>query len=142
MNWLIIALDILFAMIAAILSILGFRTYQSIKNLNVGKSFWVPIFLSGIFFVLGSAARILSAFFIEYGSGAMTFIDEVVQVSSLLAIGILLSSIYGYSRKVKTAVKVTKVNVHKETELTTLEKQTNDLLKQVEKLKRQINSKE
>jgi hypothetical protein len=69
MNWVTIALDILFAIIAAILVILGFRTYESIKNIGVGKSFGVPIFLSGIFFLLGSAVRILNAFFFEYGLG-------------------------------------------------------------------------
>jgi hypothetical protein len=141
MNWLIIALDMLFALIAAILGILGFKTFKSIEHLGVGKSFWVPIFLSGIFFLFGSAVRILNIFFVEYSWGVIAFADEVFRGSSLLAIGILLSSIYGYSKKVKNALLVTETDVPQEIELTALEKQTNDLLKQVEKLKAQINSK-
>ena len=142
MNWLIIALDILFAMIATILGILAFKTYKSIKHLGIGKSFWIPIFLAGILFLLGSSVRIISAFLVEYNLLVITFTDEVFRVSSVLAIGIIFGSIYGYSRKVKTATKITKPEAQKEIELTTLEKQTNDLLKQVEKLKAQINSKE
>jgi hypothetical protein len=140
MNWLIIALDILFALVAAVLGILGLGTFKSIKHLGIGKSFWMPVFLSGILFVLGSAVRIFHEFVVEYGWGVVTYTDEVVQISWLLAIGILFGSIYSYSRKVKTAIKVTTPEAQREIELTTLKKQTNDLLKQIEKLKSQNKS--
>ena len=140
MNWLIIALDILFALLAAVLGILGLGTFKSIKHLGIGKSFWVPLFLSGILFVLGSAVRIFHAFAVEYGWLVMTYTDEVIRVSWLLAIGILFGSIYSYSRKVKTAIKVTKPEGQREIELKGLKKQTNDLLKQIEKLKAQNKS--
>ena len=58
MNWFTIALDILFALVAAVLGILGLGTFKSTKHLDIGKSFWMPVFLSSILFVLGSAVRI------------------------------------------------------------------------------------
>lgn len=140
MNWLIIALDILFALVAAVLGILGLGTFKSIKHLGIGKSFWMPLFLSGILFVLGSAVRIFHAFAVEYGWLVMTYTDEVIRVSWLLAIGILFGSIYSYSRKVKTTIKVIMPEAQKEIELKGLKKQTNDLLKQIEKLKAQNKS--
>lgn len=137
MNWLILVLDILFALVAAILGILGLGTFKSIKHLGIGKSFWVPLFLSGILFVLGSAVRVFHAFAVEYGWLATTYTEEVTQVSWLLAIGILSGSIYSYSRKVKIAVKFTTPEAQRENELKGLNKQTADLLKQIEKLKAQ-----
>jgi len=140
MNWLIIALDILFALVAAVLGILGLGTFKSIKHLGIGKSFWMPVFLSGILFVLGSAVRIFHEFAVEYGWLVMTYTDEVIRVSWLLAIGILFGSVYSYSRKVKTAIKFTTPEAQSEIELKGLKKQTNDLLKQIEKLKAQNKS--
>jgi len=140
MNWLIIALDILFALVAAVLGILGLGTFKSIKHLGIGKSFWVPLFLSGILFVFGSAVRIFHEFAVEYGLLVMTYTDEVIRVSWLLAIGILFASIYSYSRKVKTAIRFTTPEAQREVELKGLKKQTNDLLKQIEKLKAQNKS--
>ena len=137
MNWSIIVLDILFALVAAVLGILGLGTFKSIKHLGIGKSFWVPLFLSGILFVLGSAVRVFHAFAVEYGWLVMTYTDEVIRVSWLLAIGILFGSIYNYSRKVKATIKVTTPEGQKEIELKGLKKQTDDLLKQIEKLKAQ-----
>lgn len=137
MNWLIIVLDILFAMVAAVLGILSLGTFKSIKHLGIGKSFWVPLFLSGILFVIGSAVRVFHAFAVEYGWLATAYSEEITRVSWLLAIGILSGSIYSYSRKVKTSIKLTTPEAQRELELTGLKKQTNDLLKQIEKLKAQ-----
>jgi hypothetical protein len=135
MNWFIIALDIMFALVAAVLGILGHGTFKSIKHLGIGKSFWMPVFFSGILFVFGSAVRIFHEFAIEYSWVAMTYTNEIIRISWLLAITILFGSIYNYSRKVKTTIKATTPQEQNETELTGLKKQTNDLLKQVEKLK-------
>lgn len=137
MNWLIIALDIMFALVAAVLGILGQGTFKSIKHLDAGKSFWIPIFVSGIFFVFGSAVRIFHEFAIEYGWIVMSYTDEIIRVSWLLAITILFASIYNYSRKVKITIRAMTPQAKKEAELTGLKKQTQDLLKQVEKLKAQ-----
>ncbi len=135
MNWLIIALDIIFALVAAVLGILGYGTFKSIKHLGIGKSFWMPIFFSGILFVFGSIVRVFHEFAIEYSWSAMTYTDEIIRVSWLLAITILFGSIYNYSRKVKKTIQSTIPEVKKEAELTGLRKQTQELLKQVEKLK-------
>ncbi len=135
MNWLIISLDILFALVAAVLGILGLGTFKSIKHLGIGKSFWVPVFVSSVLFVFGSAVRIFHEFAVEYGWIIMIYTDEVIRLSWLLAIGILLGSIFNYSRKVKASIKVTPPNAKSAAELTLMQKQTNELLKRIEKLK-------
>jgi len=137
MNWLIIALDIMFALVAAVLGILGQGTFKSIKHLGIGKTFWIPVFLSGVLFVFGSVVRIFHEFAVEYSWIAMSYTDEIVRISWLLALTILFGSIYNYSRKVKITIKATAPEGKKEAELTGLKKQTQDLLKQVEKLKAQ-----
>jgi hypothetical protein len=135
MNWLIIALDILFALVAAVLGIMGLGTFKSIKHLGIGKSFWMPIFLSGILFVFGSAVRIFHAFAVEYGWVVMVYTEELIRISWLLGIVILFGSIYSYSRKVKMSIQLAAPETEKEVELKGLNKQANDLLKQIEKLK-------
>ena len=137
MNWSLIVLDIMFALVAAVLGILGHGTFKSIKHLDAGKSFWIPIFVSGIFFVFGSAVRIFHEFAIEYGWIIMSYTDEIIRISWLLAITILFASIYNYSRKVKITIRALNPQAEKEAELTGLKKQTKDLLKEVEKLKAQ-----
>jgi len=94
MNWLIIALDILFALVAAVLGILGQGTFKSIKHLGIGKTFWIPVFLSGVLFVFGSVVRIFHEFAVEYSWIAMSYTDEIVRISWLLALTILFGSIY------------------------------------------------
>jgi hypothetical protein len=135
MNWLIIALDIMFALVAAVLGILGHGTFKSIKHLGIGKSFWMPVFVSGILFVFGSAVRIFHEFAVEYSWAVMAYTDEIIRISWLLAITILFGSIYNYSRKVKTTIETSTPQGQKKAELTGLKKQTDDLLKQIEKLK-------
>jgi hypothetical protein len=135
MNWLIIALDIMFASVAGVLGILGHGTFKSVKHLGIGKAFWMPIFFSGIFFVFGSAVRIFHEFAVEYNWAAMIYTDEIIRVSWLLGITILFGSIYNYSRKVKMTIKSADPQEQKEDELTGLKKQTQDLLKKVEQLK-------
>ena len=137
MNWLLIALDIMFALVAAVLGILGHGTFKSIKHLDVGKSFWIPIFVSGILFVFGSVVRIFHEFAIEYGWIIMSYTDEITRISWFLAITILFASIYNYSRKVKITIRALTPKAEKEAELTGLKKQTQDLLEQIEKLKAQ-----
>jgi len=127
----------MFALVAAVLGILGQGTFKSIKHLGIGKTFWIPVFLSGVLFVFGSVVRIFHEFAVEYSWIAMSYTDEIVRISWLLALTILFGSIYNYSRKVKITIKATAPEGKKEAELTGLKKQTQDLLKQVEKLKAQ-----
>ncbi len=134
MNWLLITLDIMFALVATILGILAHRTYKSIKHLEAGKSFWVPIFFSGIFFVFGSVVRIFHEFTIEYNWNLIG-LNELIRVTELIAISIMFISIYNYSRTVKITIRAMNPKSKKEPEVTGLEKQAKDLLEQVEKLK-------
>lgn len=64
MNWLIIALDATFAMIAAFLSNLNHETFKSLKNLVFGKYFWLFVFFSGV--ILVSSVRIFQVFAFEH----------------------------------------------------------------------------
>lgn len=135
MDWLLIALDIMFALVAAVLGILAHGTFKSIKHLGAGKSFWVPIFVSGILFVFGSVVRIFHAFAIEYDWVVMNYTDVIIRISWLIAITIIFASIFNYSRKVKITIRAMNPQAEKEAELTGLKKQTDDLLKEIEKLK-------
>ncbi len=90
-----------FASIAALLSILSFKTLRAIRHLGVGKSFWIPVFVSSITFIVGSAVTILY----EVGFSFTTQTVTVVQVSRILALCILVVGIYSYSRKVKGSLK-------------------------------------
>lgn len=94
---LILISDVIFALVAAILSVLGLKTLKAIRHLNIGKSFWTPIFVSGVLFLIGSVVAI----FHEVDFSLTTNTEEVVHVSRLLALCILVVSIYIYSRKVK-----------------------------------------
>jgi len=135
-NLVILFSDILFALVATVLGVLGLGTFKAIKHLGIGKSFWVPIFVSGFLFVFGSAVRIFHEFAVELGWSLTIYTDEIVRVSWLLALCILMGCIYNYSRKVKTAIRVTKqTDAHSVAELTLMQKQTNELLKRIEKLK-------
>jgi len=135
-NLVILFTDILFALVATVLGVLGLGTFKAIKHLGIGKSFWVPIFVSGLLFVFGSAVRIFHEFAFELGWSMTLYTDEIVRVSWLLALCILMGCVYNYSRKVKTAIKVPKqANAHSVAELTLMQKQTNELLKRIEKLK-------
>jgi len=135
-NWLILFCDILFALIATVLGVLGLGTFKAIKHLGIGKSFWVPIFVSGVLFVFGSAMRIFHEFAVELGWSLTIYTDEIVRVSWLLALCILMGSIYNYSRKVKTEIRVSRqANAPSVAELTLIQKQTSELLKRIEKIR-------
>jgi hypothetical protein len=96
MNWLILISAVIFALVATLLGILGYRTFKAIKHLGTGKSFWIPVFLSGVLFLAGSIFTILH----EVDFSLTTKTGEVVQISQLLALCILLGGIYSYSRRV------------------------------------------
>lgn len=93
---LVLVLEIAVASIAVALILLSLRTLQAIKHLGVGKSFWTPIAVSGFLFFFGSVVATL----FELNFTLMPYTDEVVQVSRLLALGILVVGVYSYSRKV------------------------------------------
>jgi hypothetical protein len=97
MNSLILAFDITFAIVAAILSILSWHTLKAIRHLRIGRSFWIPTFLSGAAFLVGSVFAILH----EINFPLTTITNEVMRVSQILALCILVGGIYSYSRKVK-----------------------------------------
>jgi hypothetical protein len=92
----VLILEFPIASIAFILIAVSLRTLRTIKHLSVGKSFWVPILLSGIFFLAGSIITILS----ELGFSFITYIIEVAYFSRLLALCFLSGGIYTYSRKI------------------------------------------
>jgi hypothetical protein len=93
---LVLILEIVIAGIAVALIMLSLKTLQAIKHLGVGKSFWMPVAVSGFLFFFGSIIAIL--FELNYSLTAYT--EEVIQVSRLLALCILVSGVYSYSRKV------------------------------------------
>jgi len=109
---LILVFEVAFASIAIILSILSLRTLRAIRHLGVGKSFWIPIFVSSVFFFVGSIVTI----FHEVNFLLTTRTEEVVHVSRLLALSILVCGIYSYSRRVKDSL-TKRFSVSKEAEV-------------------------
>jgi len=81
---------------AVALILLSLKTLQTIKYLGVGKSFWMPVALSGFLFFFGSIIAIL----FELNFSLTEYTNEVVQISQLLALCILVSGVYSYSRKI------------------------------------------
>ncbi len=95
----VLVLEIAVAAIAVALILLSLKTLQAIKHLGVGKSFWTPVAISGFLFFFGSVVATL----FELSPSTFSLADytgEVVQVSRLLALGILVVGVYSYSRKV------------------------------------------
>jgi len=97
---LILVFDVLTALIAIILSILSLRTLRAIRHLGTGKSFWIPLFVSGILFLTASVVTILN----ELSPSQMAYADEVVHASQLLALCALTCGIYGYSRRISKSL--------------------------------------
>jgi hypothetical protein len=96
-----LALEIVFAVTAGILSALSLLTHRSIKHLHVGRAFWIPVFMSSTLFLIGSLVNVL----FEFGL-AIPFIylttDEFVQLTRIFAICSLVGGIYSYSRQVRS----------------------------------------
>jgi hypothetical protein len=88
-------LEVPLASIAIILSVVSWKTLQAIKHLAVGKAFWIPMMLSGIFFFVGSIVAIFSDLGVSFTSST-----DVISVSRLLALCCLAGGVYAYSRKI------------------------------------------
>ncbi len=95
MNSMTLIYEIPLALTAVILITVSLRTYNAIKHLGVGKSFWIPTMASGIFFLAGSLVTILS----DLGISFIPNIADVIAASRLIGLCILASGIYMYSRK-------------------------------------------
>lgn len=92
----VLILEIVIASTAVALIMLSLKTMQVIRYLGVGKSFWMPVAVSGFLFFFGSIFAIL----FELNFSLTEFTDEVVQISRLSALCILVGGVYSYSRKV------------------------------------------
>ncbi len=92
----VLVLEVAVGSIAVALILLSLRTLQAIRHLGVGKSFWTPVAISGFLFFFGSVVATL----FELNFSLMPYTDEVVQVSRLLALGILVAGVYSYSKRV------------------------------------------
>ena len=96
MNWLIIVSNITFALIAALLCTLSWKTLKKIKHLNVGKSFWLPVFTSGLLFTICSIITIFNETVFT-----STIAVEIEQVAQLIAFCSLSIGIYSYSKMIR-----------------------------------------
>lgn len=96
MDWLIIILNITFALISALLCVLGWSTLKTIRHLNVGKRFWIPVCVAGILFSIGSITTIFN----EVGLSLPSII-EIGQITQLIALCFLSGGIYGYSKSIR-----------------------------------------
>jgi hypothetical protein len=96
MNWLIIISNIAFGLISASLCAVGWNTQKAIKHINVGKMFWIPLFLSSFPFAISSLITILNDAFLS-----LTVAFEIEQIAQLTALCFLMVGVYGYSRMIK-----------------------------------------
>ena len=96
MNWLIVISNIAFGLISASLCVLGWNTLKTIKYLNVGKLFWIPIFLSGLLFAISSLITILNDVTLS-----LTTAFEIEQITQLVALCFLSVGIYSYSKTIR-----------------------------------------
>jgi hypothetical protein len=96
MNWLILISNVTFGLIAILLCALGLNTLKTIRHLNTGKSFWIPVIMSGLLFSISSIITIYN----EMGL-SLTFINEIGQISQLIALCFLSGGIYSYSRTIR-----------------------------------------
>jgi hypothetical protein len=96
MNWLILISNTTFGLIATLLCVLGLNTLKTIKYLNTGKSFWIPVIASGLLFSISSIITIFN----EMGL-SLTFANEIGQITQLIALCFLSGGIYGYSRTIR-----------------------------------------
>ena len=96
LNWLIVISNIAFCAISASLCALGWNTLKAIKYLNVGKLFWIPIFLSSVLFAVSSVITILNDVFLS-----LTTAFEIEQITQLIALCFLSVGIFSYSKIIK-----------------------------------------
>jgi hypothetical protein len=96
MDWTIITLNITFASAAALLCVLSWNTMKNIRYLNVGRSFWAPVFLSGLLFSISSIITILNELVLS-----ATIAVEIGQVTELVAFCSLSVGVYCYSRMIR-----------------------------------------
>lgn len=92
----VLVLEMAVAAVAVALILLSLKTLQAIRHLGVGKPFWTPVAISGFLFFFGSIVAIL----FELNFTLMPYTDEVVQISRLVALGILVSGVFSYSKRV------------------------------------------
>ena len=90
-------LEIPFAAIAAVVCVVSWKTLRTIKHLSVGKSFWIPILLSGIFFFVASILAIFNELILPMTT---YIVEDAVSVARLLALCCLTTGVYVYSRKI------------------------------------------
>jgi hypothetical protein len=62
----------------------------------MGKSFWIPVFVSGLFFSIGSITTIFNEVNLS-----LTSTNEIVQIAQFIALCFLSLGIYGYSKRIK-----------------------------------------
>jgi hypothetical protein len=95
-NWLITISNTAFCLISSALCVLGWNTLKTIKYLNVGKLFWIPIFLSSVLFAISSLITILNDVFLS-----LTTAFEIEQIIQLIALCFMSVGIFSYSKIIK-----------------------------------------
>jgi hypothetical protein len=93
---LILLFEVIFSLIAIILSVLSFRTFRAINRLGVGKTFWIPMFVSSALFVISSVFTIL----FESGISLWSQMIAATHISRIFALTWLVVAIFNYSRQI------------------------------------------
>ncbi len=97
---LILVFDVVAALVAIILSLLSLKTLRAIRHLGTGKSFWIPLFATGILFFFASVVMVLN----ELNPSQIVYADEVVHASQLVGLCALICAVYSYSRRISKSL--------------------------------------
>ena len=92
----VLILEVPLASIALVLSIVSLKTIKAIKHIGVGRSFWIPILCSSIFFFAGSIVAVISD--LDFASAINN--AEIVSGFRLVGLCCLAGGVYTYSRKI------------------------------------------
>lgn len=95
-----IAIDAVCSFVAFLLVSFSFHTLRTMRVKGVRKSFWVPILVSSIFFLLGNISSILENFI-----NVTEELEILHHLSWLVGLSVVTYSVYVYLQMVKKAAQ-------------------------------------
>jgi len=93
-----IAIDVVCSFVAVLLVSFSLYTLRIMRAKGVRKSFWVPILVSSIFFLLGNISSILGNFV-----NATEELEILHHLSWLVGLSVITYGVYVYLQMVKEA---------------------------------------
>ena len=102
--------DLLFMLVATVLTMLSLNTLQILAGIRLEKSLFIPVMVSAVFFWFGSIISVVSYVMVESASHLIVIQDKINllhQASLLIGLSILTYGVFSYW-KLTRQVKVPK----------------------------------